>query len=80
MQKSITIQTNDSEIANKADALRLLNDFKMKGFKTRPAFVKKVCEVESSLNNYDDIEALKSFWNFRNFSLNERLEQVLKKL
>lgn len=80
MKKSIEITAVDDEIANRAYALWLLNEFRALGFETRKAFVNVVMDYLPELNSFQGGCRLNNFWASREFGLSEELEKVLEHL
>lgn len=80
MKKVIEIHAVDEDIATRARALWLLNEFKTLGFKERKEFVTKIMESCEALNNYNGSCRLNNFWAGRDYSINKHLEKVLRNL
>ncbi|WP_156424161.1 hypothetical protein [Myroides odoratus] len=76
----MTIVAANEDIAKKIRAIKILNEFISKGFVERKAFVQVVMEECPELNNYNGTTKLNNFWALRDFSINDKLEQVLENL
>lgn len=76
----ITISPINEDIEKKLNSLRILNEFMKKGFVERKAFVQVVMEECPELSGYSGMNKLNNFWASRDFSINDKLEQVLENL
>lgn len=76
----VTISPVNDDIAKKVNSLKILNEFVSKGFVERKAFVQVVMDECPELRNYDGMTKLNNFWALRDFSINDKLEQVLENL
>lgn len=76
----ITIIPANDDIAKKIKTMKILNDFMKNGFDERKAFVQVVMDECPELNNITGMTKLNNFWALRDFSINDKLEQVLENL
>lgn len=78
----ITIQPADKEVKLMLDYVKIINEFRLKGFNTRGAFVNIVHDYLPELQNYKYTQRLTAYWNgrVRDAELNAKLQTVLNKL
>lgn len=77
MKKGFEIFAADEDMANRAQSLYLLNEFKCMGFTDRKGFLTIVLEKMPELDNRSGINRLQNFWAGRDFSINEEIDLVL---
>lgn len=79
----IQIKPVDDEMKLRAEAVRILNEFKKLGFTKREAFIEVVFDHDPNYkSNFKRMRLLENFWSGRIKSkfLNDDLEVVLSKL
>ncbi|WP_158962570.1 hypothetical protein [Myroides fluvii] len=76
----VTISPINEDIEKKLNSLRILNEFMKKGFVERKSFVQVVMDECPELSTYSGMTKLNNFWASRDFSINDKLEQVLENL
>lgn len=82
MKKTICINPVDEIMTLRAEALFILNSFKMMGFVKRSAFVELVMDKTEFFNDYAMIKRLEVFWEARvqDEAINTELSIVLESL
>lgn len=82
MIQSITITPVDKSMQKRAEALRLLNEFKARGFKSPEQFHSIVKQFYPEYAEYSNMVRLNNFWAVRCFNteLNNQLNGIIEKL
>lgn len=80
--KNICIAPIDDSIRDRANAVRILNNYKSLGFDTRSGFVGLVQENLPKYKGYKEQKPIEWFWESRRFDaeLNTELEILLESL
>ena len=82
MKKSIVISPVDNEMELLANAVRILNSYKVAGFVKRESFVELVMGEDTSYHNLSGMQKLNNFWagRVKDQDLNNDLQRILEKL
>lgn len=72
----------DERVRLMATSVKIINDFKTRGFRSRLAFVTIVQDYLHEFKDYHKCKILETFWvaRLQDDSLNNKLEYVLKEL
>lgn len=82
IKQTICIKPADTIVAEWAETLRIINDFKVLGFSTRDAFVNIVQELDPNYKDYRLVKNLQHLWGlrFRSVAVNQDLNKILEQL
>ena len=86
--ETVSISPQDFDVKVLADAVRIYNDFKVKGFDTREKFVNAVMEHVDGLSYFEgmtahaSVQRLYTFWQLRlrDAAINVALDNILEHL
>ncbi|WP_121665268.1 hypothetical protein [Mesonia aquimarina] len=82
MKKTICISSEDEAVDKMATSLKILSEFKNRGFTSRASFVNVVAEMNEKYKDYRKARQLEFFWIMRvhNDNLNNDLTDILEQL
>ncbi len=80
--KDVLIKPFDYKGHVLANAHRVLQDFKHRGFASRKAFIEVVTSNSDKFTTYDELKQLEGFWHYRctDYRIIQELENVLESL
>jgi hypothetical protein len=82
MKNTISITPVDEEMAVLANAVSILNDYKVLGFTKREAFVEAIMDEDKSYHTFQGMQKLNNFWagRVKDAQLNNDLVKILENL
>lgn len=80
--KLIQFTPIDEDMNLLGNAIKILNEFKKRGFVDRSGFIEIVMDLDSTYKSYENMQKLQSFWagRVKDKFLNKDLENILEKL
>lgn len=82
MKNTISIKPVDEEMAVLANAVSILNDYKVQGFTKREAFVEAIMDEDKTYHTFQGMQKLNNFWagRVKDAQLNIDLLRILENL